>query len=164
MPIADADSGHVAADGRAELAALALAIAEQVDERHERVDGAGDLGADNEVAPSGSGQRWHRLVAGGVAVAALVAGGWFVMSGHHPARAARASVAPAHAAPPTSPAAALGRAAAQRLGAGGRAVTSFGCAASYDADAATSPAVLPAHATSGPEYTDYMHACMSGMS
>jgi len=63
-----------------------------------------------------------------------------------------------------STAAALGRSAAQRLGAGGRAVTVFGCQASYDADAAASPAVLPRHATSGPAYTDYMHACMSGMS
>jgi hypothetical protein len=167
----NADSRFVAADGRRELATLALAIAEQVEERRGRFADSCDFAAADDVSATESGGRYRRRAAAtalGVVVLAVVvlvgAAGWMLSAGHHGRPTThRSAVTPAVAAP-ASPAGNLGRAAARRLGAGGRPVTVFGCRAAYDADAAAWPAVLPTGATSGPAYTVYMHACMSGMS
>ena len=63
-----------------------------------------------------------------------------------------------------TPAQAMGQAAAERLSSGGRPTDVFVCQGAYEADAATSPTVLPSPGTVSPVHDEYMSACMSDMS
>ena len=64
---------------------------------------------------------------------------------------------------PNSPAT-WGVAARQRLSAGGRPVSVFGCMGAYDVDAPLSSGMLPIAYQGTPEYGEYMSACVSDMS
>lgn len=65
---------------------------------------------------------------------------------------------------PATPAQALGQAAGQRLGQGGRPVDVFVCQGAYVADATAQPQVLPPADTVSPAHDAYIQACMSDMS
>lgn len=149
-------------DGRAELAALARAIAAgtaDVDPS-QRGEESG-LTSENHSAP----RSRHRaalataaVVVAGAAAAAAVA---LAPGGGHAGPTRTAAPAPTRSAP--GAAAVLGAAAGRRLGVGGRPVTVFGCESSYAVDALASPGTLPRDTTSA-AYATYVHACVSGMS
>ena len=149
-------------DGRAELAALALAIAGQVDDRQNRGDETAPVSGESPVAMSRRHRRVRWVVAG-TAVLAIAAATSVALLPHH--RGARHLALPhpaAHVA--ATPATRLGAAAHARLGRGDAPVTDFGCEAAYAGDAEATPTVLPSGGTTTTAYREYMRACLSGMS
>jgi len=159
------NSGH-----HDELAELAAILSAEAKVRHATLTivrhESDDLAPTIVIRARNSHRGWR--VGGAVVLAFAAAGvaslalGLLHSSSPAPAPVTR-PVAAASTAAPTSPAT-WGAAARQRLGAGGRPVSVFGCMGAYDVDAPQSSGMLPVAYQGTPEFSAYMGACVSDMS